>query len=120
MAHPRMTSSIIAGSRPGVRSIAALITAPAMSSGLVSLSVPRGALPTAVLSDVTITASFISILQTAIGPINPLLPTHDVPTAIFQHKLIPQRLPSLQHVLYSLLRFFLAAQGNKFVAFQIQ
>jgi hypothetical protein len=30
-----------------------------MSSGLVSLSEPRGALPTAVRKDVTITASFI-------------------------------------------------------------
>jgi hypothetical protein len=35
------------------------MTAPAISSGLVSFNVPRGALPTAVLSAETITASFI-------------------------------------------------------------
>jgi hypothetical protein len=60
IAHPSITSSIISGSSPGVRSIAAFMTVPAMSSGLVSFSVPRGALPTAVLNAETITASFIA------------------------------------------------------------
>src|SRR6185295_5398564 len=39
------------------------MTVPAMSSGLVSLSVPRGALPTAVRNDETITASFIGFVS---------------------------------------------------------
>src|SRR5947207_13193863 len=61
IAHPMITSSTSVGSSPGARRKASLTAAPAMSSGYVVLSVPRGALPTAVRAPETITASFIVI-----------------------------------------------------------
>ena len=59
IAQPMITSSISAGSRPGTRAIASLIAAAPSSSGRVSFNVPLGALPTAVRTADTITASFI-------------------------------------------------------------
>src|SRR5579884_2491558 len=59
IAQPRITSSICAGSSPGVRSTAARIAVAARSSGRTVCSVPRGAFPTGVRTPVTITASFI-------------------------------------------------------------
>ena len=58
-AHPKITSSISAGSKPGVLATTALITSVPMCSGRVFLSMPRGALPTAVRTAPTITASRI-------------------------------------------------------------
>ena len=60
IAQPRMTSSISAGSNWLARASAAWIVAAAMSSGRVVRSVPAGALPTAVRTAETITASFIT------------------------------------------------------------
>ncbi len=57
IAQPRMTSSTISGVSAGTRASAALMAAPAMSSGRVWRSVPLGALPTAVRTLATITAS---------------------------------------------------------------
>jgi hypothetical protein len=54
-----ITSSISAASSPGTRASASLITAPPISSGRVFRKVPFGALPTAVRTADTITASFI-------------------------------------------------------------
>ena len=59
IAHPMITSSISDASRPGTRASASLITAPPISSGRVFRNVPFGALPTAVRTADTITASFI-------------------------------------------------------------
>ncbi len=57
IAQPRITSSIDAGSSPGTLARAALIALAANSSGRITLSVPFGALPTAVLTADTMTAS---------------------------------------------------------------
>src|SRR5438034_4730693 len=62
IAQPMITSSISDAARPGTRAIASLITAAPISSGRVFLKVPLGALPTAVLTAETITASFIKNL----------------------------------------------------------
>ena len=59
IAHPIITSSISAVSNPGTRAKASLITSAPISSGLVVRNVPLSALPTAVLSADTITASLI-------------------------------------------------------------
>src|ERR1700685_497466 len=63
IAQPRITSSISFGSRPGARAIASLITTAARSSGLVARSTPLEAVPTGVLTEVTITASRIDHLS---------------------------------------------------------
>src|SRR5208282_792529 len=57
VAQPIITSSISAGSSPFARTTASLITCAARSSGLAARSVPFGALPTAVRTELTITAS---------------------------------------------------------------
>src|SRR2546421_7977881 len=59
IAQPMITSSISDASRPGTRASASLITVPPISSGRVFLSVPFGALPTAVRTAETINASLI-------------------------------------------------------------
>src|SRR5476651_1375405 len=63
IAQPRITSSISAGSMPGARFSASAIAIAASSSGRVPRSVPPGALPDAVLTAETITASCIPIPQ---------------------------------------------------------
>src|SRR5204862_4348605 len=63
IAQPMMTSSISDGSRPGARRSASPMTVAASSSGRVPRSVPFGALPTAVRTADTITASDIPISQ---------------------------------------------------------
>src|ERR1700690_4435392 len=57
VAQPRITSSISFTSRPLARAIASLMVAAARSSGRLVRSVPLGALPTAVRTELTITAS---------------------------------------------------------------
>ncbi len=57
MAQPRITSSISLTSRPLARAMASLIAAAARSSGRVARRVPLGALPTAVRTELTMTAS---------------------------------------------------------------
>src|SRR5262245_32321578 len=96
IAHPRITSSISATSRPGARSTAALITAAAMSSGRVDRSVPFGALPTGVLTALTITASRM---------ISPL---------------VPERFAGLQRVLDSLERLSLAEERHERLALEVE
>src|SRR5476649_2164298 len=59
IAQPRITSSISAGSMPGARFSASAIAIAPSSSGRVPRSVPPGALPEAVRTAETITASFI-------------------------------------------------------------
>jgi hypothetical protein len=59
VAQPMMTSSIDSGGSVGTRMSRSAMTAAAISSGRVVRSVPRGALPTAVRTPATITASFI-------------------------------------------------------------
>jgi len=61
MAHPRMTSSTSTGSIPLARDNASVITVAAISSGLVVRSIPLGALPTAVRTADTITATVIFV-----------------------------------------------------------
>src|SRR5687767_19314 len=97
IAQPMITSSISDVSRPGTRSMASLITAAPISSGRVVLNVPFGALPTAVLTAETITASLIILTQ-----------------------LITKRLSGLQHVRDPLLRLEFANQRQKRFAFQVQ
>jgi hypothetical protein len=59
IAQPRITSSTSDGSIPGARLSASAMAADASSSGRVPLSVPPGALPTAVRVADTMTASFM-------------------------------------------------------------
>jgi len=59
VAQPMMTSSIDSGGSAGTRLSKSAMTAAALSSGRVVRSAPRGALPTAVRTPATITASFI-------------------------------------------------------------
>src|SRR4051812_21805084 len=63
IAQPMMTSSTSAGSTPRARRSASAITVAASSPGRVPRSVPFGALPTAVRTEDTITASGIPISQ---------------------------------------------------------
>src|SRR5947208_500092 len=63
IAQPMITSSISPGSMPGARRSASPIAVAASSSGRVPRSVPFGALPTAVRTAETITASCIPISQ---------------------------------------------------------
>src|SRR5580765_8314379 len=71
IAQPMITSSISAGSMPAARlSDSAIATAP-NSSGRVPRSVPLGALPAAVLTAETMTASFICFSRSGLaGPIS--------------------------------------------------
>src|ERR1044071_6366864 len=96
IAHPMITSSISEVCKPGTRATASLITAAPISSGRVVRNVPFGALPTAVRTAVTITASLI------------LLP------------LVSQRLPRLQHVRQPLLCFAHAGERKERLALQVQ
>src|SRR5262245_2224164 len=96
IAQPMITSSICDVSSPGTRSTASLITAAPISSGRVVRNVPRGALPTAVLTADTITASLISVLR-----------------------LVAQRLPRLQHVRDSFLRLAFADQRKERFALEV-
>src|SRR4051812_12478483 len=57
IAQPRITSSTSAGSSPGTRAIASLMTTAAISSGRVYRSAPFGALPTGVRTAETMNAS---------------------------------------------------------------
>src|SRR5215469_9523929 len=68
IAQPRITSSISLGSRPFARATASLIATAARSSGRVARNVPFGALPTAVRTELTITASRIDHLTPIPGP----------------------------------------------------
>src|SRR4051812_25663274 len=61
IAQPMITSSTSPGSMPGARRSASVMTAAASSSGRVPWSVPFGALPTAVRTAETITASGIPV-----------------------------------------------------------
>jgi hypothetical protein len=63
IAQPMITSSISDAARPGTRAMASLIAAAPRSSGRVSRRVPLGALPTAVRTADTITASFMIFVQ---------------------------------------------------------
>src|SRR5579863_8780179 len=63
IAQPRITSSICRGSSPLARDTASLMATAARSSGRVARSVPFGALPTAVRTELTITASRIRHLN---------------------------------------------------------
>src|SRR3982750_1385764 len=63
IAQPRITSSTSAGSRPGTRASASLITAAAISSGRVNRSAPFGALPTGVRTAETMKASAMKVPQ---------------------------------------------------------
>src|SRR5579859_790552 len=63
IAQPRITSSISFGSRPGTRAIASRITVAAKSSGRAARSAPLNALPTAVRTELTITASLMLHLE---------------------------------------------------------
>jgi hypothetical protein len=58
-AHPMTTSSISSTFRPGTLATASLMMRAPISSGLVSFKIPLGALPTAVLTADTTTASLI-------------------------------------------------------------
>src|SRR5262249_17089064 len=110
VAQPRMTSSIIDTSTPGARSTAALMVAAAISSGRVSFKVPRGALPTAVLTELTITASFISFAPVFCSQ---LLKTRKA-------FLVSEWFAGLEHVLNPLLSLTLAAERHKCLALEIQ
>ncbi len=59
VAQPMITSSIVSGGSAGTRRSRSSMTAAAMSSGLVVRRLPRGALPTAVRTPATITASLM-------------------------------------------------------------
>src|SRR5262245_15193723 len=63
IAQPMITSSISDVAKPGTRATASLITAAPISSGRVVRKVPLGALPTAVRTDDTITASLMILVQ---------------------------------------------------------
>ena len=63
MAHPMMTSSISPGFNPGARRMASEMAAAARSSGRVCLRAPFPALPTGVLTALTITASCMGLFS---------------------------------------------------------
>src|ERR1700691_6164015 len=63
VAQPMMTSSMSSGLTPFARASASLITSAARSSGRVARSVPFGALPTAVRTELTSTASRMAHLR---------------------------------------------------------
>src|SRR5438552_3982346 len=69
IAQPRITSSTSAGLSAGARRSASAIAVAASSSGRVPRSAPFGALPTAVRTAETITASCISSSRSALHPI---------------------------------------------------
>src|SRR5580765_8574082 len=72
IAQPMITSSMSPGSMPGARlSASAMATAPS-SSGRVPRSVPAGALPDAVLTAETMTASVIEISQQVLDRVGDL------------------------------------------------
>src|SRR5260221_8994373 len=100
MAQPSTTSSTIAGFTIGTRWRAPRMASAAMSSGRVSRRVPRPALPTAVRTLETITASRMSTL------VAPLL--------------VPERLALFQHELDSLLGLLRAEEGQESLALEVQ
>src|SRR6266576_1964918 len=116
LAQPMITSSISDASRPGTRAMAALMAAAPMSSGRVSRRVPFGALPTAVRTADTITASFMILFFLLSLPLGegwgeglPRLRSGPLPDPLpkgereSQFILVPQRFPRLQHMRNSIL-----------------
>src|SRR4051794_563109 len=97
MAQPMITSSTSDLSSAGILSRAPSMAAAPRSSGRVARSIPLGALPTAVRTALTITASLILVTP-----------------------LIPQRLPGFQREANPLLRLLLAAQREERFPLQIQ
>src|SRR6266542_2013428 len=73
-----MRSSTSAGSRPGTRATASRTAPIASASGGVSWSAPRGALPTAVRTALTMTASLTGS-RMAVGPWSLVLGPRSVP-----------------------------------------
>ncbi len=69
VAQPMITSSMSSGLTPFARASASLITSAARSSGRVARSVPFGALPTAVRTELTSTASRMAHLRGDAGSI---------------------------------------------------
>src|ERR1700689_3706351 len=96
IAQPRMTSSISSGAIAGCFSRRRRITMAARSSGRVLRKLPLGALPTGVRRQSRITASILFRVS------------------------IPERFARLQHILHALLRFRIAAQAQKSLAFQVE
>src|SRR5262245_42120014 len=108
VAQPMTTSSTSSGLTSGARAINSLITLAAMSSGRVSFSEPRGALPTAVRNALTITASRICF-----SPFTGKVPPSN-------YMLIPQRLACLQHVRDAFLSGLRPAQTDEGFALQVE
>src|SRR6266542_3565508 len=121
MAHPMITSSISAISSPGTRALASLIAAAPVTSGRVFLNVPFGALPTAVRTADTITASLITLSPMSKCPMSDVRsPKSDFGLWTFDFGLISQRFPSFQHVRNPFLSLALSNQTQKGFTFQIQ
>src|SRR5574341_556865 len=97
IAQPMITSSTSWGFNPSVRFSAAATTVAPISSGRLVRSFPRGALPTALRTPETITASLMG-----------------------NSFLIPQRLASAQEMPDSLSSFFLTQQRDKCFTFQVE
>src|SRR6185503_11916448 len=132
IAHPMITSSISEVSRPGTRATASLITVPPISSGRVVRNVPFGALPTAVLTADTITASlimlslvlctlylvlcslFFVLCSSSVSSSNKVRSTKN------KVHLISQRFPCFQHVRNPLLRLAHADEREERLALQVQ
>src|SRR6185369_12273655 len=125
IAHPMITSSISEVSRPGTRATASLITVPPISSGRVVRNVPFGALPTAVLTADTITASLI-MLSLVLCTLYLVLCSSSVSSSnkvrSTKNKvhLISQRFPCFQHVRNPLLRLAHADKREERLALQVQ
>ncbi len=121
-AQPKITSSISDFCTAGFFSSNFWNTAAARSSGRVFFSVPRGALPTAVRMQSTITASFISILRCSQTRSLTFAPQLTAFNAFLTGRLqlVPQRLAGLQHILHAFLRFWIPAQAQERFALQIQ
>ena len=119
--HPMITSSMRLGSRSPALFSRSPSTVQAMCSGRVSLSIPRGAFPTAVRQAATITASLMvdSSFFCNVLPLF-LFPPIKTPAAAAESPLVPQRLAGLKHVLNPHLGLGIAAKAQECLTLQIQ
>src|ERR1035437_6757385 len=128
MAQPIITSSTSFLSRPGTRPSAPWMATAARSSGRVARNIPLGALPTAVRTALTITASLMDVSpqseKTKTGMAadktqSCLIRVHRRSSAAHNF-LIPQRAAALQCKGDALLGFLFAAKREERFPLQIQ
>src|ERR1017187_5331592 len=120
MAQPIITSSTSFLSRPGTRPSAPWMATAARSSGRVARKVPLGALPTAVRTALTITASLMLVSRGHPLPHGRGSETYGAARVSKRFLLIPQWLAAFQGEGNPLLRLLLTAERKKSLPLQIQ